>query len=307
MKKILIMLLVIIVILVAGYYTFPETVAGLMINAGRSSAGLAKKEVKIDDHNIVYLEGGKGPSVLLLHGYTANKDSWTEFAAYLTGEYHLVIPDIPGYGDSTKSMESSYDLSHQISRLHKFAETLKLKKFHIAGNSMGGFFSGIYAVRYPDEILSVGLFDSAGVMSLEKSVAYKMMEKGENPFIIKESGDIERIMSLIFANPPSLPYPLKKVMYKTALANRDIYEKELKELGPDFLLLQKELPKIKAQTLILWGDQDKATDISSIPVFEKGLKYHKTVIIKDSGHCPMIEKPKETAARYIDFISGIKI
>ena len=306
MKKILIAVLVVIVALVAGYYAFPEKVAGYMIDAVRSKAGLTKKEIKIDDHNIVYLEGGKGSTILLLHGYTGSKDNWVMLAPYLTKDYHVVIPDIPGYGESSMIEKASYDLSNQMSRLHKFAQALELKKFHIAGNSMGGFFSGIYAVRYPDEVISVGLFDAAGVASLEKSVVKKMIEKGENPLVLKDSNDVPRWAELLFIKPPSLPYPIKKVMIKTALANRKFYEKELKEIGPDFLSLEKELPKIKAPTLILWGDQDKVIDVSSVPVFEKGLKNHKTVIIQDCGHLPMIEKPQETATQYIEFIKGIK-
>ena len=306
MRKILVAILVVIAAAVAGYYAFPEKVAGYMINAARSKAGLTKNEIKIDDHTIVYLEGGKGTTIFLLHGFGANKDNWTRFAGYLTKDYHVVIPDIPGYGESSKLMDSSYDLSHQISRLHKFTEALKLKDFHIAGNSMGGLFAGIYAVRYPDEIISVGLFDAGGVISLEKSVVTKMMDKGENPLVPKDSSDISRLSALAFVNPPSLPYPIKKVIVQTTLANRKIYEKELKEALPDFFSLEKELPNIKAQTLILWGDQDKILDVSSVPVFEKGLKNHKTVIIKDCGHLPMIEKPQETATHYIDFIKGIK-
>jgi pimeloyl-ACP methyl ester carboxylesterase len=171
---------------------------------------------------------------------------------------------------------------------------------------MGGFFAGIYAACYPDEIISVGLFNAAGVTSLEKSPVIKMMEKGENPLVLKDSNDLSRLMALAFVNPPRLPYPIKKVMVQTALANRKIYEKELKELNSDILSLEKELTNIKAQTLILWGDQDKILDVSSVPVFEKGLKNHKTVIIKDCGHLPMLEKPQETATHYIDFIKGIK-
>jgi pimeloyl-ACP methyl ester carboxylesterase len=63
---------------------------------------------------------------------------------------------------------------------------------------------------------------------------------------------------------------------------------------------------VKVPTLILWGDQDNTVDISSVPVFEKGLKNHKTVIIKDCGHIPMMEKAQETATLYIDFVQGIK-
>jgi pimeloyl-ACP methyl ester carboxylesterase len=297
---------VVIVAAVAAYYAFPEKVAGYLIHAARSKAGLAKKEIKIGDQTVVYLEGGKGPTILLLHGYTANKDNWTSFAAYLTKDYHVVIPDIPGYGESTKSMGISYALSHQVSRLHEFAGALKLKHFHIAGNSMGGFFAGMYAARYPEEIISVGLFNAAGVTSLEKSAVMKMRGKGENPLVLKDSNDLPRLMALVFFHPPSLPYPIKKVMVQTALANRKLYEKELKEMEPDFFSLEKELSKIEAQTLILWGDQDKVLDVSSVPVFERGLRNHKTVIIKDCGHLPMVEKPQETATRYIDFIKGIK-
>jgi pimeloyl-ACP methyl ester carboxylesterase len=311
MKKVLIALLVVIVAAVIGYYAFPEKVAGYMIGAARSQAGLIKKEIKIDDHNIVYLEGGKGPTILLLHGYTGDKDNWTLFADYLTKDYHVVIPDIPGYGESSMIEKASYDLSSQMSRLHKFAQALGLKKFHIVGNSMGGLFAGTYAVRYPDEVISLGLFDAGGVRSLEKSIVMKIaekdfLEKGENPLVLKDANDMPRLMALVFVKPPPFPYPIMKVTINTSLANHKFYEKEGKEIFPDFFSLEKDLPKIKAQTLILWGDQDKILDVSSVPVFEKGLKNHKTVIIKDCGHVPMIEKPQDTATHYIDFIKGIK-
>ena len=305
-KKVLIAILVLIVALVACYYAFPEKVAGYMMDAARSKAGLTKKEIKIDDHNIVYLEGGKGPTILLLHGYTGSKDNWVMLAPYLTKDYHVVIPDIPGYGESSMIEKDSYDLSNQMPRLHKFVQAIELKQFHIAGNSMGGQFAGTYAVRYPDEIISVGLFDATGVRYSGNSLVKKMMEGGENQFAIKDSNDMQRMRAFFFVNPPSFPYPINKLMLKTYLTNRQFYEKEAKEIFPDFYSLEKDLPNIKAPALIIWGDQDKIVDISSVPVFEKGLKNHKTVIIKDCGHVPMMEKPQETATHYIDFIKDIK-
>lgn len=305
-KKVLIAVVIIVIALAAGYYAFPERVADLMLKAAASQAGLTKKEIKIDDHNIVYFEGGQGPTILLLHGYTGDKYNWITFAPYLTKDYHVVIPDLPGYGESSKIEKDSYNLSNQIQRLHKFSQAIELKKFHIVGNSMGGLFAGTYAVRYPDEIISVGLFDAVGVTPLEKSIFYKMAEKGENPFLIKDIKEMQNLKALVYVNPPNLPYPIKKLLFKTYLDNRQFYEKEAKEFFPDSFTLEKNLPNIKAPTLILWGDQDKIIDISSVPVFEKGLKNHKTVIIKDCGHVPIIEKPQETAKHYIDFVKGIK-
>jgi abhydrolase domain-containing protein 6 len=113
-------------------------------------------------------------------------------------------------------------------------------------------------------------------------------------------------MGIVFVHSPSIPYPIKKVMIQTALANRNFYEKERREFSPDLFSLENELPQITAPTLILWGDKDQVLDFSSVPVFEKGLRNHQTVIIKDCGHLPMLEKPEETAGKYINFIKGVK-
>ena len=95
MRKILTVsfgLIALFVLLIVGiYFLFPETMFKLAVKAERHSAGLIKKEIQVDDHKIVYLEGGKGQTILLLHGFGADKDNWTRFAKYFTGDYHLVI------------------------------------------------------------------------------------------------------------------------------------------------------------------------------------------------------------------------
>jgi abhydrolase domain-containing protein 6 len=306
MKKLLVVFIVIIAAVIIGYYAFPEKVAEYFINYERSKAGLVKKEIKVDDLKIVYLEGGKGPNVVMLHGYGGDKDNWPRFAAYLTKDYHVVIPDLSGHGESSQLLTTNYDPISQADRLHKLFETLNLKKLHIVGNSMGGLISGTYAVRYPDDIISIGLFDAGGVRSLEKSEVGKIFEKGGNPLQLKGEDDLSRFMGLLFYKSPSVPYPFKKMFIKKSVANKAVNEKILKDIASQMGSLEKNLPKIKAPTLILWGDKDKVLDITSVPVFEKGLKNHKTVIIKDCGHLPMLEKPQETAEAYLVFVKSIK-
>jgi pimeloyl-ACP methyl ester carboxylesterase len=72
----------------------------------------------------------------------------------------------------------------------------------------------------------------------------------------------------------------------------------------DMYILESKLNKITAPTLILWGDTDRIVHISSVAIFEKNIKNSKSVIIKECGHAPMIEKPVETAAAYQDFLKG---
>ena len=97
----LIVVVAVVVLLTGFYYLFPETVFKLALDAHRRAADLVKKEVQVDGQKIVYLEGGKGQKILLLHGFGGNKDAWTAFAKYLKG-YHLFIPDIPGFGESAQ-------------------------------------------------------------------------------------------------------------------------------------------------------------------------------------------------------------
>jgi len=108
MKKILVACFIVVLLLIGIYFLIPETLFKLAIKAERYSAGLVQKEIQVDDHKIVYLEGGKGQTIVLLHGFGANKDNWTRFAKYLTGNYHLVIPDIPGFGESSQIKEVIY-------------------------------------------------------------------------------------------------------------------------------------------------------------------------------------------------------
>lgn len=305
MKKFLVILLVVIVAAVGLYYVFPEKVVGFLVSQARTRAGLTKKEIRIDDHKIVYLEGNPGrETVLLLHGFSANKDNWLLFSQYLK-DYHLVIPDLPGFGESSKVADARYDVTSQVQRLQKFSEAIKIQKFHIAGNSMGGWIAGAYAARYPADVLSVGLFDSAGVKPPRLSEVMKRMERDENPLVLRNEKDFDRLMDLLFVKHLFLPYPMKKMFLREALANRSFNQKIMADFIPDAFSLEKDLPKIKAPALILWGDKDRIIDVSSVSVFERGLAKHETVIIKDCGHVPIVEKPHQTANAYLSFLKDV--
>jgi abhydrolase domain-containing protein 6 len=157
LKSGLLVIIAIVFLLALFYFLFPESVFKLAIDAQRRAAGLVKKEVKVDDHRIVYLEGGKGETVVLLHGFAINKDSWVFCAKYLKG-FHLVIPDIPGFGESSQVPTDSYDVESQVKRLDRFMEVLHLDKFHMAGQSMGGAYTATYGARHPEKVLTLALF-----------------------------------------------------------------------------------------------------------------------------------------------------
>lgn len=305
MKKILgygLGVLVVTAVLLAAFYAFfPGAAFDLAKDIHRYAAGLATKEIQIGDHRIVYLEGGEGEPVILLHGFGGDKDHWTAFARHLKGR-HLVIPDIPGFGESSRWLTASYDMENQVERIDGFTEALGLTTFHMAGNSMGGAFAAAYAARHPEKVLTLALLDPAGAPSPNKSAFVIELEKGNNPLLGGKPEDFDRLISMIFSNKPVIPAPFRKIMAADWAARSDFNRKIWKDMELHRLTLAPVLPLIQAPVLVIWGERDNVLDVGGVAFLEKYLKNVRTIVMEDTGHCPMIEKPEETADLYGRFL-----
>jgi pimeloyl-ACP methyl ester carboxylesterase len=286
------------------HFACASTIVNTFIKYERYRSNLTKKSIQVENHLFTYLEGGTGTeTILLIHGFSGEKEHWTRFSKYLTNKYRVIVPDIPPFGESTKIETENYGITNQVNRLHLFAEKLSLKKYHIVGNSMGGHIAGAYAIEYPDEILSLGLFDAAGVKSPRPSKLSVELASGRNPLIVNSKEEFDSLMKFTFVDPPYIPGIVKSEIANKAIKNRDFYDKVFSEITKKDYSIENKLSKIKAKTLILWGDTDNIIDVSAVEVFEKGISNHQTIIMEKCGHGPMVERPEEAAKHYIDFIN----
>jgi len=293
-----VIVLAVFVYLFAPSYLYKKAMDGM-----RKDAGLTIKSVNIPDFKSVYFEGGTGEPIIMLHGFGADKDTWLMFAKYFTSGYRVIIPDLPGFGESSKPENAQYTIMSQVEKLNALAKELKLTDFHIVGNSMGGNIAGAFAAAHPEMVKTLGLFDSGGVKSPMKSELHLLMETGINPLIVKNTEDYDRLLAFNFYKPIPIPSFVKKVLAEKAAKASEFNQKIFKEsTQDDFLLLESKLGMIKAPTLIVWGDSDRVIHVSSVPVFEKKIKNARSVIIKECGHLPMLEKPQETADAYKNFL-----
>ncbi|MGL4368731.1 MAG: alpha/beta fold hydrolase [Spirochaetota bacterium] len=271
-------------------------------NRAREKAGLVQKNVRLSDCAISYLEGGKGETVVFIHGFGAEKDYWTPMADYLTDNYHLIIPDLPGSGESEKRTDISYDVDTQARRIHEFLTALNAGKVIIAGNSMGGNIAGIFAVKYPSEIKGLILLDTLGIISPEKSDLAKSLELGINPLIVAVPEDFDRLIEYGFANPPYMPGPIKKLLAEQSIRNKPFNDKVWADINSKPAPLQDRLSKLTMPVLVIWGDKDRILHVSCVQVLEKNLPRCRTHILKDCGHGPMMERPEETAGYIREFM-----
>ena len=130
---------------------------------------------------------------------TARTPGWLSQSLYR--DRHVVIPDLPGFGESAKRFGENYNVESQVKRLGRFVETLRLERFHLAGNSMGGAIAAVYAAKHPRKVMTLALLDPMGVVPLKIA-----------PMEISSTGDYEKMLPHLFVTPPAVPAPFRNAM-----------------------------------------------------------------------------------------------
>jgi abhydrolase domain-containing protein 6 len=305
MKKLVTYVTVLVAALIGLMAIFPEETTRLGIRAERFASGLDYKTVLIGDETWHYLEGGPKDAdvVLLLHGFGGDKDNWTRFSRSLTDSYRVIAPDLPGFGRSARHRDWDYSLPPQLSRVNGFVMALALEKFHVVGNSMGGHLAALYTHQYPEQVLSTALFNNSGIHFPNESDLQRAWAKGENPLVVDSLEDFDRLIAFVAYKKPFVPWPAKGVFAQKALDHAEFNQLIFESLVGDRLSgLEPILGDIENPVLILWGEYDRVLDVSSISVMRPLLPRASVVIMQDTGHVPMLERPAETAAKYLAFV-----
>src|SRR5687768_3480772 len=107
--------------LLALNYLAPHKAARLALQFERRRAGLRYgAPISVDGFDIAYLAGGSGEALLLIHGFGASKENFVRIARFLTPRFQVLIPDLPGFGESSKPDNMTYSVPEQVERLHEF-------------------------------------------------------------------------------------------------------------------------------------------------------------------------------------------
>jgi abhydrolase domain-containing protein 6 len=293
--------LALILVLVGIYFFVPQIPLAIALKAQQRAAGVEQKEIQVKGHPVPYLTGGTGEPLVLLHGFGGDKNHWVRIAKYLTPHFIVIAPDLPGFGETDRDPSLRYGISDQVERIHDFVEALHLKSFHLGGNSMGGQIAGAFSARYPQDVKTLWLLAPGGVMSAEMSELGELVRKGENPLLISNVQDYEALLDFVFVERPRIPRSIKRYLTKEAIQNREFNAKVFKEIHQDRAPLESVLKGIPIPTLITWGDHDRLLDVSGAEMLRSAMANAEVIVMKNTGHAPMIERPKETAVAFLRF------
>lgn len=279
----------------------PERAVHAALDYERRVAGLERREIELPDGiRYVYLEGGKGEPLLLLHGFGANKDNFTRVAKYLTPHYRVIVPDHIGFGESARPAIADYASRAQAGRLRALARKLGLTHVHLGGNSMGGQIALTYAALYPNEVRSLWVLNAAGVWSAPPSeIRLRIASTGRNPMLVETEDQFAQLVALVTAKPLFIPRPFLDVLAQERIRNHDLEERIFKQLAADSV--EERIRGLAIPALVVWGAQDRVLHPGTAGVLQMLLTRSEVIMMPGVGHLPMLEQPEKSALDYLRF------
>ncbi len=273
---------------------------------------MESKTFTYQSSSIFYRTGGKGKPVVLIHGFAEDGDVWRNQIELLQQHCHLIIPDLPGSGQSAMINDMSiegmcetikalldFELGSPLlpSMLHKEAKVV------LVGHSMGGYISLAFAEKYPQLLSSIALVHSSAFADSEEKKANRL----KSIEFVKKNGAFEFLKAVIVdlfteswatANPGIINAQIEKsrsfsdeavIAYYQAMINR-----------PDRTAILKNTGK---PVLFIIGRHDKAVPFEqSMQQCYLPLQSH-IHILRKTAHMGMFEETEELNKALLQFIN----
>ena len=242
------------------------------------------------DRKIYYRVDGKGPCLVLLHGFLENQNIWNHYAAQLSKQLKVVTLDLPGHGQSDNVAEvHSMELMADI--VKELLDALQIKENVIIGHSMGGYVALAFAEKYAQQTKGFGVFHSHALADTTEG----KINRGRAIQVVKDNHK-NFISNFI----PDLFTP----------ENQERYTQEIKNLQAESKLMEKEgiiaalngmrertdktklLKNTKVPVLFIIGKKDPRTPMSIMNEQISLPEHSEVLILEHVAHMGFIEASK---------------
>lgn len=237
-----------------------------------------------------YYEAGQGPALVFLHGaggLTADDPMLAELAK----THRVYAPLLPGYGDAQESPEIRDMLDFTLHTWDVVA-ALGLKDPILVGHSMGGMIAAEMAAVQPNDVTRLGLIAPAGLWLDDHPIPdFFSMLPYEMPQLLfhdAEAGAAMLTAGRAVDDPNFLQTYLVTNARQLGMAGRILFP--IPERG-----LAGRLYRIKARTVLVWGDSDRLVPPAYAHAFKKGIAGAELVSIPEAGHMVTLEKSAQVA------------
>jgi pimeloyl-ACP methyl ester carboxylesterase len=270
-------------------------------------------EMEIDGRRVNYVELGEGdgPPIVFVHGLGGQWQNWLENLPYFAQKRRVVALDLPGHGLSEMPREE-ITIPGYGQTVDELADRLELGRIDLVGNSMGGFVTAEVARESPERVNRLVLVSAAGITSAD-------LKRSPGPAVLKVGGALATYTAARFreiaARPITRHFALALVARHPSLLAPDlVYEGLMKGAGkPGFddalratldYDFRDRLDDIRAPTLIVWGGNDAVLPARDADEYERLISDSRKVVLDDTGHVPMVERPRAFNEAAGEFLEG---
>ena len=271
------------------------------------------REARVGGRRVSYVELGAGeqPPVVFVHGLGGNWQNWLENLPRVAQERRVFAMDLPGFGRSDPPDED-ISISNYGRFVEAFCDGLDLGPVVVVGNSMGGFIGAELAIAFPARVERLVLAAAAGISvtnlrrrptltlaQVTALVGLGRMAAHHRRRLVSRRNLRHLALSSVVRHPTRIAPDLACELL--AGAGRAAYVPALDALMTyDF---RDRLPEIGCPTLIVWGGEDMLVPVRDADEFERLIPDARKVIMEDTGHTPMLERPETFNRRLVAFMS----
>ena len=252
-----------------------------------------------------YLEAGSGEPVLMLHGSgpgVSGTANWQYTIGPLSQRFHVLAPDIVGFGDTERPEDVVYSLRTWTDHVWAFLDAHGIKKTAIVGNSLGGRIALQMATDSPQRISRMVLMGSPGVgmTPTEGLAALRAYEPSHEA--------MRHMLRTYFAvNPALITDELVKIRYEASIANGawDAYRAmffDPKHKGSELAITADEVSAIATPTLLVHGREDKVVPLAVSVNMLDLMPNADLHVFSRCGHWTQIERADEFSALVADYL-----
>ena len=275
---------------------------------------LKEEYLSVAGHRIRFLEKGKGPPLVLLHGMGGSLEWWEYNLDAFAQKYRTISFDFPGFGFSSKS-GIGFRKDSASNFMSSFLDILQLPKASLIGNSMGGLIAFLTAAQQPDRVDKLVLVDNAGFgaklsFPLRLGTVYPF---GEIALSVRNRAIARMFLSRLFYDSQKIPDHLIPIVLKgfnmpqARKACLRILRSGLNLRGLKKNIWLRFLDKagsLPHKTLIVWGMNDKVAPLSQAYVGKELIKNSQLHVFDKCGHLPQVEWPEKFNRLVLDFLES---
>lgn len=283
-----------------------------------SSETWQHREIMTNGIRMHYVTQGKGPLVVLLHGFPEFWYSWRHQIPFLAEHgYTVVAPDLRGYNDTDKP-RTGYDVPTLLRDIEGLVKGLGEEQATIVGHDWGGALAWSFAMDYPQLTRNLIVLNAPHPQALFRELrTFKQLRKSWYIFVFQLPWLPEIMLSRNNAN--SVGRMLNGSAVQKAAFPREVtakYRAAMSKPGAMTAALNyyrqlfRRLPArsttqeahITAPTLLIWGEQDIALDIALTHGLEQWVDQLQIQYLPDSGHWVQQEQPEQVNQLMLAFL-----